>query len=84
MLRGSSADITAELEEMRKEELKEEANRVTEDVVGVMDILRFRNPEWKMPLLLCVVATLGFHFSGISAVSCIRKLVDNIIYRYNK
>ncbi|XP_072016883.1 solute carrier family 2, facilitated glucose transporter member 5-like [Amphiura filiformis] len=64
-LRGKTADISAEIEEMKIEALQDED---TGRGVGIIDIIRLKNPEWKTPLMLCVVITVGFYLSGFGAL----------------
>ncbi|XP_072032863.1 solute carrier family 2, facilitated glucose transporter member 5-like [Amphiura filiformis] len=66
-LRGKTADISTEIEEMKLEALRDESNS-TDGRVGAMDIIRLKNPEWKNPILICLILTVGYHFSGISAL----------------
>ncbi|XP_072032873.1 solute carrier family 2, facilitated glucose transporter member 3-like [Amphiura filiformis] len=65
--RDAEIDISTEIEEMKLEALRDESNS-TDGRVGVMDIIRLKNPEWKNPILICLILAVGYNFSGISAL----------------
>lgn len=61
-LRGSSYDVEAEMEEMREEERKEQA----EGRLSVLNLFTFRPLRWQ--LISIIVLMAGQQLSGINAV----------------
>lgn len=63
-LRGEGADIEDEMQEMKDEAAKDESI----EKVGVWDVITCKNPDWKMPLIICMVLHAGQQLSGINAI----------------
>lgn len=61
-LRGSNYDVEAEMEEMREEERKEQA----EGRLSVLNLFTFRPLRWQ--LISIIVLMAGQQLSGINAV----------------
>ncbi|XP_071485272.1 solute carrier family 2, facilitated glucose transporter member 1-like [Diadema antillarum] len=64
-LRGSD-DVEEELREIEEEGAKE--SQLQDERVGIVDVLTLKEPDWKMPLLICMVLQGGQQLSGINAV----------------
>ncbi len=64
-LRGEDEDIEEEIQEMKEEAEKEQSV----EKIGVWDVITLRDPDWKMPLIICTVLHAGQQLSGINAVS---------------
>ena len=52
--------------------------------VGVWDVITCKNPDWKMPLIICMVLHAGQQLSGINAVSSFADDRLNILPFFNK
>ena len=66
-LRGANADISAEIEEMKAEYVKNVKANASQKITTI-DILKLRRPEWKMAILLGAGVQLAIQLSGFSTV----------------
>ncbi|XP_795548.3 solute carrier family 2, facilitated glucose transporter member 5 [Strongylocentrotus purpuratus] len=60
----ASNDISRDVSDMDEERAREK----TQEVVGILDLLRLRQSDWGKPLLLTVVCNCCVHLTGVNAI----------------
>ncbi|XP_072047275.1 solute carrier family 2, facilitated glucose transporter member 5-like isoform X1 [Amphiura filiformis] len=63
-LRGAGEDIEDEIQEMKDEAAEHEKL----EKIGVWEVITLKNPDWKMPLIICMMLHAGQQLSGINAI----------------
>ncbi|XP_041483303.1 solute carrier family 2, facilitated glucose transporter member 5-like isoform X1 [Lytechinus variegatus] len=60
----TSNDISGDISDMDEERVREK----TQEVVGILDLLRLRQPGWGRPLLLTIICNCCVHLTGVNAI----------------